>query len=239
MEEYSRETIVNELLAISVLRGEEIPKTPGDTKLHASYESILRVLPLSELPAALTFITYNTANTNSAASGRQQPQQQQQFQAHVVISKDDLDPDAMARLSDIPPAAVTSVFDGYRQLMQDLETVGVFSKDHSSKAAIFDEDDDNRRRSIVIDAAFPKTFRRSSLGLGLTEQQAAARVVLLNHWLGALLRSFRSLPSDAQALILAFFHLEAPTKAGRRAAEEEENEEKLIKIAQSEMIVSM
>lgn len=38
LEEYSRETIIGDCFAISVLRGDMIPKRPNETRLHYSYE---------------------------------------------------------------------------------------------------------------------------------------------------------------------------------------------------------
>jgi hypothetical protein len=38
LEEYSRETIIGDCFAISVLRGDMIPKRPNETRLHYSFE---------------------------------------------------------------------------------------------------------------------------------------------------------------------------------------------------------
>eukprot|EP01033_Poteriospumella_lacustris_P017323 gene17323-12381_t len=175
MEEYSKESFVNSFLAVSVLRGDMIPKTDGDSKLHHSYETIIRVLPFRDVVL------------------------------DAAVVRDEVDVAVYdARVATIPPISIMKVFDGYRTLMLDLEAMGVFPKDHAHKAQAYDEDDSTRRRSIVIDAPFPKTFRRSSLGINLSEQQLQMRVVMLNNWMGVLLRAFNSLPADAQQAILSF-----------------------------------
>lgn len=146
MEEYSKESVVSSYLAVSVLRGDMIPKSDGDSKLHHSYETIIRILPFSEviLDASIVRDEVDVAIYNS-------------------------------RIATMPPISIMKVFDAYRTLMLDLESMGVFPKDHAQKAQAFDEDDSTRRRSIVLDAPFPKTFRRSSLGFGLTDSQLQMR----------------------------------------------------------------
>lgn len=146
MEEYSKESIVNSFLAVSVLRGDMIPKADGDSKLHHSYETIIRVLPFRDVVL------------------------------DAAIVRDEVDVAVYEnRVATIPPISIMKVFDGYRTLMLDLESMGVFPKDHAHKAQAYDEDDSTRRRSIVIDAPFPKTFRRSSLGISLSDQQLQMR----------------------------------------------------------------
>lgn len=145
MEEYSKESLIQSCLAVSVLRGDMIPKSENDSKLHHSYETIIRLVPFTDL------LLYD-------------------------ISKDELDATQYEeKIANIPPISVMKVFDGYRSLMLDLEGLGVFPKDHSYKAQDYDEDDATRRRAIVIEAPFPKTFRRSSIGFSLTEQQLQMR----------------------------------------------------------------
>jgi hypothetical protein len=166
MEEYSKENLITPYLAISILRGEMIPKSKEDTKLHHSYETILRLLPYEEV---------------------------------MIDNKEEVDREQYISLfSTISPITISKVFDGYRTLLQELETCGIFSKDHTTKAQQYNEDEFTRRRAIIIDAAFPKTFRRSSLGMSLTEQQLQMRVVMLNNWFGALLKMFVTMPNDAQ-----------------------------------------
>lgn len=148
MEEYSKEAIVASFLAVSVLRGDMIPKSPEDTKTHHSYETIIRVLPWQDV----------ILNDGS------------------LLKEDVHDIEAYTtKINGIPAISVAKVFDGYRTLMTDLEALGVFPRDHAHKAEAFNDDDFTRRRAIVIDAAFPKTFRRSSLGFSLTEQQLQMR----------------------------------------------------------------
>lgn len=48
LEEYAKETSLPPCLAVSVMRGEMIPKREGEARLHHSYETILRVLPFDE-----------------------------------------------------------------------------------------------------------------------------------------------------------------------------------------------
>jgi hypothetical protein len=55
--------------------------------------------------------------------------------------------------------------------------LGVFSKDCMSQARVFNEDDQQRRHAVLLSVAFPKTFHKSSLGLGLTENQLQLRYV--------------------------------------------------------------
>lgn len=175
MEEYSKESFVNSFLAVSVLRGDMIPKTDGDTKLHHSYETIIRVLPFRDVVL------------------------------DAAVVRDEVDVALYdARVATIPPISIMKVFDGYRTLMLDLEAMGVFPKDHAHKAQAYDEDDSTRRRSIVIDAPFPKTFRRSSLGINLSEQQLQMRyVVVADGWMDPVLLCLIRCAMSALSLFLS------------------------------------
>lgn len=94
------------------------------------------------------------------------------------------------------------VFDSYRALKDKLEEeFGIFSNENTSKIVEYNEADEHiLKPAIVVSAEFPKTYRRSALGIGLSEAQAQVRVVYLNHWLGELLKLFPKFPTKAQVI---------------------------------------
>lgn len=158
LEEYSKETIVSSFLAVSVLRGDMLTKSPNDSKLHHAYETIVRVLPWVDL----TLEVQSMVNMDL-------------YQQH----------------STLPTVITNKVFDNYRSLMLNLEEVGVVPMDHADRVSEEEE-------IVVIPAPFPRTYRRSALGFGLSESQLQTRVVMLNRWMGQLLKSFPRLPEKAK-----------------------------------------
>ena len=128
----------------------------------------------------------------------------------------DVDQAQYEKISGIPPVMVAYAFDKYRSLKQDLETVGIFTKE---KECVKAANDFNERSSklyaagstpvmaIVLDCEFPRTYTRSSLGLSLTDQQLAERIALLNHWMGHLMKSFYKFSPTAQTQIIDFLGL--------------------------------
>ncbi len=60
---------------------------------------------------------------------------------------------------------------------------------------------------IILDCEFPRTHRRSSFGLALTEKQLVSRTLLLNRWMGLLLQHYPKYPAKVQELISDFLGL--------------------------------
>eukprot|EP01031_Cornospumella_fuschlensis_P027566 gene27566-33292_t len=178
--EYSKENVLAPCLAVSVMRGDMMPKEDGESKLHHSYETIVRILPWEETS---------------------------------FPDKDALDGEAYAAHAKLPPIAVQRPFDGYRTLKLQLEELGLFTKDAAQAALKFNEDHSKRRHAISLVASFPRTLRRSSLGIGLTDAQLQIRVVQLNVWMGELLQRMPSYPAEIQTCILHFFSIHTPTEA--------------------------
>eukprot|EP00981_Chlorochromonas_danica_P004836 scaffold967_cov173-Ochromonas_danica.AAC.47 len=227
--EYAKETILPPFLAVSVLRGDMVPKHEADNRLHHTYDTIIRILSLQDS-------TYK--------------------------DKDNVDPEAYALQSHLPPITVSKVFDGYRQLKASLEDIGVqcnilsawlfcaltvlyiagvFSRDTQDKAKQYNEGESIRRYAMIIPAIFPRTYRRSSLGLSLTEPQLQTRVVQLNLWVGALLTAFQTLPSEAQSMILDFLSIPPPDvdESDKALENTPQNAEALTRKRQNELFSAM
>lgn len=99
------------------------------------------------------------------------------------------------------------VFDPYRQLKYALAEVGVFGKDKKEKAAQFNEDKSQPYLAVVLDAEFPKTYPKSTFGIGLNEPQLKTREALLNKWLITVLRTYKTLNPNAQRMIREFLEI--------------------------------
>lgn len=97
---------------------------------------------------------------------------------------------------------MSKVFDGYRAFKANLETKGVFCHDSVPAGTKLDE------KSIVIEASFPHTHRRSSLGFGLNDTQVVQRSAQLNRWMGALLSKFHLYSPEVQEMIRDFLTIE-------------------------------
>lgn len=87
-------------------------------------------------------------------------------------NKDEVDVELYNRYSRLPPVSVTKVFDGYRSLKTALEEKRVFSKDRA------DANSNIVGGCVVLDAVFPPTYGKSSLGIGLTEAEKLERYAL-------------------------------------------------------------
>ncbi len=61
--------------------------------------------------------------------------------------------------------------------------------------------------ATVLNCGFPRTHRRSSFGIALTDRQLSERTVQLNNWMGLLLQHFPRYPSSAQEMISNFLGL--------------------------------
>ena len=77
---------------------------------------------------------------------------------------DKIDREAYSAISMLPAKKVLKVFDGYRQLKVQLEERNIFSQELKEKAK-------DVTGAFVIPANFPKTYKRSSLGLSLGENE--------------------------------------------------------------------
>lgn len=117
-------------------------------------------------------------------------------------------------IAGIPPIMIGYPFDRYRTLKQDLETAGVFTKenirglnDFNDRSSKLYPAGSNPVMGIRLDCDFPRTYKRSSLGLALLEEQLAERVALLNNWLGHVMRAFSKFSPNAQSLVIDFLGL--------------------------------
>jgi hypothetical protein len=98
------------------------------------------------------------------------------------------------------------VFDSYRTLRTALEEKRVFSRDRI-------EASEATGGSVVIDAIFPPTYGKSTLGIGLTEAEKQERAMLLNVWVASLLSRYYQCTQEAQELIRIFFGLDEDNPA--------------------------
>mmetsp|Transcript_26824 Transcript_26824/g.59371 ORF Transcript_26824/g.59371 Transcript_26824/m.59371 type:complete len:224 (-) Transcript_26824:83-754(-) len=95
------------------------------------------------------------------------------------------------------------LFDAFRSLKTELEGCRVFSLDRRPEVDLIlrrNPDD----TVVLVDAQFPRTYKRQNLGFTLTERQLNQRAVLLNSWLGSLLQGFHYLPFLAKQLVVRF-----------------------------------
>ena len=108
---------------------------------------------------------------------------------------------------------VNKVFDAYRTLKETLESrYDVYCHNelppgYNFSGVLNDEFASGGKKEsiVVIEATFPKTYRRSSYGVPLTEKQIQDRGAKLNRWMGVLMSKFHLLPSDCQEYILCNF----------------------------------
>jgi hypothetical protein len=153
----------------------------GEIKSNITYETLLRLTPFLDLKISQS-------------------------------EKDDIDVDTYSKLVNYPPVTVAGNFDLYRTLRNNLQTAGVSSRDASSFDATGGSAGEQQLlptlnengKVITIPAVFPKTFKRSSLGLGLTESQSDMRLMMLNTWVGCAFSLCDRMPEDAQQLIKSF-----------------------------------
>lgn len=88
----------------------------------------------------------------------------------VYTEKDRVDQEAYNKMQNsLSFISVTKVFDGYRTLKMNLEKEGIYCHDYIPSGTKLNN------QSIVLEASFPQTHRRSSLGFGLTEMQIHQR----------------------------------------------------------------
>jgi hypothetical protein len=107
----------------------------------------------------------------------------------------------------VPDIDHLRVFDPYRQLKYALAEAGVFGKDKRDRAAAFNEDKAKAYLAVVLDVEFPKTYPKSTFGIGLNEPQLKTREAILNRWLVTLLRNYKTLNPNAQKMIREFLEL--------------------------------
>lgn len=101
--------------------------------------------------------------------------------------------------------STTKVFDAYRTMKENLESrFSIYS--HNEIPTNIEAD--KRASLIIIEASFPRTYRRSTFGFQLSERQIQERGAHLNHWLGILLSKFHILPTDAQEYITEFLNID-------------------------------
>jgi hypothetical protein len=130
--------------------------------------------------------------------------------------------DAYTNISMLSAKQMLKVFDGYRQLRIQLEEEDIYCLDREKAAK-------DRTKAIILGASFPKTYRRSSMGMSLTENEIKTRFVLvtsvvlsllihisflssrtaeLNFWMGRLLLQYHEFHKEAQELINEFLNLD-------------------------------
>jgi hypothetical protein len=85
---------------------------------------------------------------------------------------DSIDPAAYEAQVKATRLSVAVAFDSYRELKNDLERVHVFSSDNPADSSAARQ---NGFKVIVIDAPFPPTLAKSSVGIALTEMEQFQR----------------------------------------------------------------
>jgi hypothetical protein len=88
-----------------------------------------------------------------------------------IYTKEKIDREAYDELSLHPGKSVDKVFDGYRTLKNTLEEKNVFSLDRKKAFKPKSPQD----KLILIPVNFPKTYRRSSFGIGLGDNEIKTR----------------------------------------------------------------
>jgi hypothetical protein len=116
------------------------------------------------------------------------------------------DQNAYNNISLLPAKSILKVFDGYRSLKVSLEEKDVFSLDREKQAK-------DKVGAVLIAAFFPKTYARSSLGLGLGENEIRTRTAELNYWFGRLLVQYSELSPEAQEMVNEFLELDEENPA--------------------------
>eukprot|EP01032_Pedospumella_encystans_P008724 gene8724-10322_t len=101
------------------------------------------------------------------------------------------------------PVRLAFAFDAYRGLKSELEAFRVYSLDRKSEVDAMLAKNPNDP-VVLIDARFPRTYQRQSLGLKLNDPQLNQRAVMLNQWFGALMQSFHLLPFAAKDRVINF-----------------------------------
>jgi len=95
--------------------------------------------------------------------------------------------DAPVFAIELPPSYKRQhVFDVYRSLSTDLRALGI----------------------DVVGADFPPTLKRSSLGIGLSENDLRHRVFMLNRWMSVVCSKCHGYPAAAQAKVLSVLGLD-------------------------------
>ncbi len=92
------------------------------------------------------------------------------FREIVYTDKDKVDQDAYNKMQgSMGYVSTTKVFDGYRTLKMNLEKYKIYCHDFVPSGTKLDE------HSFVLEASFPKTYSRSSMGFKLSEMQLNTR----------------------------------------------------------------
>lgn len=120
--------------------------------------------------------------------------------------KKDMDVEEYQKLCRLPMFTLSKVFDAYRTLMRALEEKRVYSKDRLETSA-------STGGCVVLDAVFPPTYGKSSLGIGLNEAEKLERASKLNAWMAALLSKYAHCTPEAQDLIHSFLGLDEDNPA--------------------------
>jgi hypothetical protein len=120
--------------------------------------------------------------------------------------KSKFDQNAYNNISLLPAKSILKVFDGYRSLKVSLEEKDVFSLDREKQAK-------DKAGAVLIAAFFPKTYARSSLGLGLGENEIRTRTAELNYWFGRLLLQYSEMGLEAQEMVNEFLELDEENPA--------------------------
>jgi hypothetical protein len=109
---------------------------------------------------------------------------------------------------------VAFTFDRYRSLKQELESVGVFTRenirgvnDYNDAMSKLYNGGVNSILAIKLDCDFPRTYKKSSMGISLSESEIQERAALLNNWMGKLLKAFQKFSPAAQQKIVDFLEL--------------------------------
>lgn len=104
---------------------------------------------------------------------------------------------------------ISKEFKQYRTLMQTLAVHGVRHKDYAKGENAIDADDDfieaaTFDKIIPISKPFPRTYKRSALGISLTEEALTDRCITLDKWVKDVLHLYHSFEPHAKDVVNRF-----------------------------------
>jgi len=102
------------------------------------------------------------------------------------------------------PHIVAKQFKDYRTLALDLSLLGI-----SSDVTAGDNEPEQKSSTNLDLPPFPRTFRRSSLGIKLSENDLMLRCQGLDRWMRGLLVAYPKLSPEAQVHVNNFLHIDA------------------------------
>lgn len=160
----SKETMIYSFLGVRVKMGDTmVPSTRATGKTSVSYETIIRILPFTE-------VEY----------GERDKIDEEAYSSMQVSSK---------------PISIVKDFEGYEALCNELERKGVYCRNRVPKTMQGGNNngnehhkhhhghhphDKNKKKSskhslVILNVAFPRTYRKSSFGWKLSDKQYQTR----------------------------------------------------------------